>query len=572
MYWWINKLLEKDSLRILIVITITFVVTLISILSILYYLFPPILIGYQITSNGIIEYFEKLIGPSLFIIKVYLNNTPVNAIISVFINQPNKIVFYKEFYGKSVEIPFTAIENYVGPWGKYKNANTSLLVIATYVNGNETYSSAEEIEYNPSWVLQSLPIEVYPIEVVAKINIIPKLIKLNMTMIQQEINKIQTLRTEILKRGYMNSPPGSLHPYILHMSKEEYEESPVFKGGYEYLPVTSIVYFYNFSVPLSWVTLSNNVNKYDNYSSISLPTALVGEVSWFAVSNSTNYGGSYIGVSYSTNAYWYTRVSYTNYTLSKLYDPTIYTYYNATIAVVIYQVYHAIGISHSLAGYVTVFEILWASPKIGTAVESGNGITCVIYTNSSGEYRYPLAVGNGSVTLLYTYFSKFIGKQKSSPYGYVRWVDDEITYFTGNIVPWYKKIDIPPCIIPIGFFSYYIHLIIQHSQNTNHTADPIFDPAALIISILNPELGISNKIVATAININPEYSELSSNLIEKYVIDIHAIVYFPVPVNSTYVIFNNSGQVYVSLLNYPNSLGVPLFGFIMNYSSYYYGG
>lgn len=112
MYGRVKKILEKNSLKILAMFTII-IVTLTSILSILY-LFSPILIGYQRTSNGIIDYFKNLIDPP-FIIKVYSNNTPVNAIISVYINQPNKVKFYKEFYGESLKIPFKSIENYVKP-------------------------------------------------------------------------------------------------------------------------------------------------------------------------------------------------------------------------------------------------------------------------------------------------------------------------------------------------------------------------------------------------------------------------------------------------------------------------
>ncbi|QGR19634.1 hypothetical protein [Stygiolobus azoricus] len=554
MNWRIKKLLEENSLKmkILTVFTIT-IVTLTSLMAILY-LFTPILIGYQKTSNGIIEYFEDPIDPS-FVIKVYSNNQPVNAIISVYINQPRRVVFYKEFYGQSVKIPFTAIVNYVEPWGKYENVNTSLLVIATYVNGNETYSSAEEIEYNPSWVLEDKPIEI-----VADINIIPKLIKLNMTTIQQEINKIQTLRKEILTNNQEEK-----HPYILNVSEEEYEGKPVLKGSWKFKPVTSIVYFYNFSVPLNWVTLSNNVNEYDNYSMITLYTGLFYEVSWLAVSNSTNYGGPYIGVSYSAKVNWNTMVIYGEYLLSKLYDPTIYTYYNATIAVVIYRVYED-NPSYAKFGnpyvpYVTVFEILWASPNLGAAVESGNGITCVIYTNSSGEYRYPLAVGNGSVTLLYTYFSKlFIGKLESGPYGFARWENGKVST-SGNVEP-----DEPGG----GGFWFNAQYIDQYAKD-NRTTETVFDAAALVLSLLAPELEIPEDVVA-AIDIGHSIVSFlfsSSTQIEYYFINTFVTVDLPATTTGRAL---GSGQVYVSYLNYSSSLETPLLGFIMNYSYYYDGG
>jgi len=343
------------------------------------------------------------------------------------------------------------------------------------------------------------------------------------------------------------------------MSKEEYEGTPVLKGRYEYIPNTSVVYFYNFSVPLSWIKLSNNVIKKDNYSYINqyshttLCTIVYGKVSWYAVSNSTNYGGPYIGVSYSANVNWFSVTPCPNYFLSKLYNPAIYTYYNATIAVVIYQLYEHepsyarfYGKSYvPLNDFVTVFEILWASPKIGGAVESSNGITYVIYTNSSGEYTYPLEVGDGSVTLFYNYFSEFIGKQKSVPYGYVQWGNGKINYYTGKVAT-------------SGWHFYFYLDQYNLDQYVHRLADIAFDAVGLIISILKPELGIPNVIVDTAIDIG----------IENYF--INTIVSVDLPINSTNQILG-SDQVYISYLNYSTSSETLLFGFIMNYSSYYGG-
>ncbi|AWR93767.1 hypothetical protein [Acidianus brierleyi] len=506
MYGRIKKILEKNSLKILTIFTII-IVTLTSILSILY-LFTPILIGYQKTSNGIIDYFKNIIDPS-FIIKAYSNNTPVNAIISVYINQPHKVKFYKEFYGESLKIPFTSIENYVKPWEKYENENTSLLVIATYIKGNETFTSTEEIQYNPNWVLKN-----QPIQIVANVNIIPQLIKLNNTMIQQENNKIQTLKTSYYKYCYCG---GEKYPYIVNMSKEEYEEPPTYPVVVDgapvvYEPVTSVLYFYNFSVPLNWITLSNNVKNNDNYTYISLDTSLFGKVSWYAVSNSTNYGGPYIGVSYSANVNWQASTYYNKPFLSNLYNPTIYNYYNATIAVVIYTIYkvgvHGIRIP---IDNVTVFEILWASPNVSGAVESSNGLTCVIYTNSSGEYTHYLSIGNGSVTLFYNYFKEFIGNQKSGQYGYAQWGDGKITS-TGNIKTAGNS------------FYFFVSYINEYIKNNNQT-----------------ENYFTNTIVS---------------------------VYIPV---NTMNQICGSGHVYVSYLNYSTALQAPLLGFIMNYSSYYGG-
>jgi hypothetical protein len=51
--------------------------------------------------------------------------------------------------GDEMEIPFTQLTPYILPW-KGRNVNTSLLVIATYLNGSNVYFSTEEIDYNPS--------------------------------------------------------------------------------------------------------------------------------------------------------------------------------------------------------------------------------------------------------------------------------------------------------------------------------------------------------------------------------------------------------------------------------------
>ncbi|MFP3260527.1 MAG: hypothetical protein RXQ22_06510 [Sulfolobus sp.] len=150
-----EKLVVNHRLLSLFVISIVLITSALSVI----YLFTPILIGYQKTSNGIIEYFINSIDPS-FIIKPYFHGNPVNALISVYVNLPNSIKFFEEYYGSSLAIPFSSLANYVKPWNRFKDVNTSLLVFVTYEMNNKTYSTAEEIMYNPMWILNDKPIQI----------------------------------------------------------------------------------------------------------------------------------------------------------------------------------------------------------------------------------------------------------------------------------------------------------------------------------------------------------------------------------------------------------------------------
>jgi hypothetical protein len=93
--------------------------------------------------------------------------------------------------GDEMEIPFTQLTPYILPW-KGRNVNTSLLLIATYLNGSNVYFSTEEIDYNPSWVFND-----ENIQIVGILNIIPKTIHVNYTKIQTVYesltNKIHSL-------------------------------------------------------------------------------------------------------------------------------------------------------------------------------------------------------------------------------------------------------------------------------------------------------------------------------------------------------------------------------------------
>ena len=532
-------------------VVITVLVSLTVALDLLY-LFTPVLIGYQTTSNGIIEYFTNTFDPA-FVIKAYLNGSPTNAIISVFVNQPNKVRFFEEYYGETLEIPFSSIAGYVKPWEKYRNVNTSLLVIVTYVNGSNAYSAAEDIEYNPSWVLNNMPIQI-----VAKINIIPKLIKINTTAIEKYANELNSLRKQLLQHSafiYPGPGGGSNYAYIVNMSQEAYVEPPTYtQGNILYVPSVNITYFYNFSVPINWITLSNNVSTKDEYSGISLTTKLIGNVCWYAVSNSTNYGGPYIGVSYSADVNWVVSTYYSKSILSNLDDPTVYNYYNATIAVVLYSVKKIVPhepIVPTIAN-VTVFQVLWASPNIGGAVETSNGVTCVVYTNSSGTYYYPLSVGNGSVTLFYTFFKKFIGNLRSGEYGYAIWNNGNIV--TGSPVE-------PNSGGPIDYVYFSAGSLDEYVQN-DRVAGIAFDAVGLILTTIMPVNALLDAALDVALDAAEYFLLTSSTQVENYFTDT---------LTQVYINTSGTGQFYVTYLNYSYTLNTPLLGFILNYSSYYKG-
>ncbi|MFP3260528.1 MAG: hypothetical protein RXQ22_06515 [Sulfolobus sp.] len=316
---------------------------------------------------------------------------------------------------------------------------------------------------------------------------------------------------------------------------------------YQCLPIVNITYFYNLSIPLNWVTVSNNVNKYDNYQCIMLTTFLSGKVSWYAVSNSTYVGGPYIGVSYSANVNWSIKIINSESFLSELDYPTVYTYYNATIAVVTYQV--------EPKYYVTVFEVLWANPnKIGTSVETSNGDSCVIFTTSNGKNYCILPIGNGSVTYLFYLFNKTNQIPKVVPYGYGSWNNGKISvkgemefggrsltynliYFTGGYLDQYVKNDI--------------------------VAGVSFDIVDLLLTLIFPELNVVIDAGLTIIVDFVDYMLFGSyTTVEEY---------FTYTSTSIYFTNFSSGQIYVSFLNYTVNVETPLLGFFLNYSTYYNG-
>ncbi|BFI76827.1 hypothetical protein [Sulfurisphaera ohwakuensis] len=251
----IKDILKENSIKILSVLIATIVI--LTLAFAILYLFTPVLIGFQTTSDGVIEYFKNVLDPS-FVVKTYVNGGLANTIISVYINQPDNVKFYKEYYGETLEIPFSALTNYVKSWEKHNVINTSILIIATYIEGGKAYTEAEEVEYNPDWIINN-----NPIQIVAIINIIPKIIKTNNITVEQ-ITKQVTNTSNVTK-----------YPYTINIIEEEYNEPQIHLSSTVYTPVMNILYFYNFSVPLSWTTLSNNVKNKDNYTAIYFCTKFV---------------------------------------------------------------------------------------------------------------------------------------------------------------------------------------------------------------------------------------------------------------------------------------------------------
>ncbi|BFH73978.1 hypothetical protein SJAV_19220 [Sulfurisphaera javensis] len=118
------------------------------------------------------------------------------------------------------------------------------------------------------------------------------MIKINNTAINQEIMKLASKRNAY----FVNSSAGSRPVYAYKMNIiTVYNKSlpPFYADGVQYLPEYFGIYFVNISVPLNFIQVSNNVNKYDNYQLLSLYTELEGEASWEAISG---YGGPYIGI------------------------------------------------------------------------------------------------------------------------------------------------------------------------------------------------------------------------------------------------------------------------------------
>jgi len=242
------------------------------------------------------------------------------------------------------------------------------------------------------------------------------------------------------------------------------------------------------------------VKNKNNYTAMYFCTKFVGNVSWFGASN--YYIGSYIGISYSTHVRDSPSVSLDKTYLSTLSNPIIYTYYNATIAIVTYTLYQTVhGLNIPICN-LSVLEILSLS-RFGISVESSSGLTRIVFSNSSGKYVYYLPIGNGSVKLFYTYFGEFVKTLKSLPYGYAYEEEGKVNA-TKNVFIGSNT---------IGVTTYYF----SNLRSTNLTE----------IYLLNPVVNM--------------------------------------------FISHGNAQVYFSYFVYSTGWGIPIEGFILNYTSYYEG-
>lgn len=188
-------------------------------------LITPQLIGYYQTSNGLVEYFSSN-DPS-FVIKSYLNGSARPALITVFLNLPNWIILLEESFTQSLQIPFSKLEPYMQFWQPWANkVNTSLLVIATYFNGAQVYSAAEEVEYSPSWIINN-----ESIQIVAEVNVIGKTVPINWSLIKQRFEK---LRNKLLKH---ESKDPTSYPYIINVITQNmtgFKSYSIYKYPYTY--------------------------------------------------------------------------------------------------------------------------------------------------------------------------------------------------------------------------------------------------------------------------------------------------------------------------------------------------
>ena len=545
---------SKKSLGILIIS-----LTALTVLFNLATLAEPQLIGYYQTSNGIVEYFSSN-DPS-FVIKAYLNGSAQPALISVFVNLPNNITFLEENFTQSLTIPFSKLKPYMKHWIPWaKKVNTSLLVIVSYFNGTNVYSSAEEVEYSPLWIINNKGIQI-----VAEVNVIGKKVPINWTIVKQRFEK---LRNELLK--HKTKDPGS-NPYIINVGTQDITDLKSYTilkypYIYSYQPDFDEYVIYNISIPISWVGISNGVLQNDNFTSVWLLSYANGNVSWYAISNSSNYGGPYIGVSFSANVNWYDiGIHEYKYQLREFNNPYLYVYYNATIVVAQYTVWEEVyeGRSTSLpapVSNVTVFEVLWATPDesggSGGAIENsgagGGGV--LIYLNG-----YPVSglnIGNGTINFYFDYM-RSENNISVQDYAWVYWNNGNVSY-VGYPVSTLSE----AWAIPMS----YVYIV--------NTAEYLTVANAIISTALPITLSVLAAILCPACS--PWLGVLIS-------IGVKIALFFFFPQSSSYSYFlqetqlemgvgNMSGQVYVTVLNYSVLLPIPALGFILNYSNFYYPG
>ena len=175
-------------------------------------------------------------------------------------------------------------------WAKWANrVNTSLLVIVTHFNGAKTYSSAEEITYSPSWVLHN-----NDIQIAAKIDVIGKLIPINWSFIRQQIQEFRQPLEQ--KPSLINQ---TSYPYIVNITMQNIKLKPYSDSKGSYYPDFVEYVIHNVQIPVVWIKMSNNIAWNNSFGSILLCAAYAGYINFYAITNSSNYEGPYIGISFT---------------------------------------------------------------------------------------------------------------------------------------------------------------------------------------------------------------------------------------------------------------------------------
>ena len=528
------------------------ILTVLTVLFNLVILVEPYLISYYKTSNGIVEYFSS--SDPEFIIKPYLNGNDEPALVTVFLNLPNNIVPLEENFTSSLIIPFSKLKPYMEHWLPWaKEENTSLLVITTYFSGTKVYSSAEEVEYSPSWVIND-----EKIQIVAEVNVIGKTVPINWSLVKYVVQKLKTIRYNFVK-----TPAGrpSFHVFTINVTIENYSLQILHKGCYLYYPTFDYVVIHNISIPLSWVTISNGVLSYDTFNNIEVSDTLIGKFEFPAISNSSNYSGPYIGPSFSANVKWNNATVPSNSTLQSLNSPSLYVYYNATLAIAAYTVYLT-SISRSPSYIpvtnVTIFEVLWANPnEAGYAVESYSDYTQINVNGLHAGY----IPGNGTPSLIIDFLTNNFAingftipsKISVSQLGYASWSNGYVNRTTGGILN--------------GGQGWAFQML----KDVYETSDPLGEVTTIVdigfaigeflIDTLPENLALGLILLAAdAIFAVVKYFTVSSVQVIENFVEYSSI--------SMFIGYNESGHVYASYLNF--SFPIPIRGFILNYSNWYY--
>ena len=535
----LKSLLKNKKLFGIVIVILTALTLLFNLVT----LTTPYLIGYYKTSNGIVEYFSSL-DPE-FIIKPYLNGSNKPALISVFVNLPNKIVPLEDSFTSSLIIPFSQLKLYMNYWLPWaKRENTSLLVFVTYINSTKAYSAAEEIEYSPLWIINN-----EGIQVVAKVNVIGKTVPTNWSLVQHIVQKLKTNRHNyrpILAGG------GSTTPfYTLNVITGNYS-LPDLTGQYGdiYAPTLDYIIINNVSIPLSWVTISNNVLSSDTFNNIEVSDTLSGYVQFMAISNYSNY--PYAGFSVSAYVSWNNFTSPSESALKDLNTPSLYVYYNATVAIAVYHV------SGNVQGSVSIVEVTWVNPfEAGSAVESYSGYTQIYVNGLLAGY----ILGNGTPSLIMDFLTNngftIPSKVAASQLGYASWSSGSVNYTSGRVFS-----------APGGW---KFNMLNNEYETSNYlgqvttAADIALDVGISLIEFYALPESLAGAVIDMALTFGEDavefYTVPSPQVIQNFT-EYSSILMSLGP--------NETGHVYVSYLNFSITYPIPIEGFILNYSNWYY--